>query len=337
MSDNKNGAGSLGRGLLAGTLASAALAGFNRLSTEASEGPRPVLGGELRRYPWRLGTIAYHVGGPEEGEPLLFVHGIHAAASNFEFRKQFDFFADQGYRVYAPDLLGFGLSDHPEMTYTDEVYVALIADFVRDVIQGQPVAIASTLSCSFVIAAAARYPERFGSLVLIAPVGLSQLRSRVPLLSDLFYSFVKSPLLGEGFFNLLTSTPSLRYYLKQQGYLDPANVTDELVEYHYDVSHQPNARYAPGAFVSGYLNRDISEDWKQLKNPILLVWGYKAKQVPVQKGPEFLRLNPRAVSVAYDANLLPHDEQADKFNEGTLDWLKGRRKEGLSSGRRTGG
>jgi pimeloyl-ACP methyl ester carboxylesterase len=204
------------------------------------------------------------------------------------------------------------------------------------VVQGKPTTIASTLSCSFVVVAAARYPERFGPLVLVAPVGLSQLRRRVPVASDLFYSFVRSPVFGEGFFNLLTSTPSLRYFLKQQGYLDPALITDELVDYHYNVSHQPNARYAPGAFVSGYLNRDIHEEWASLKNPLLLAFGYQAKQVPVQKGTEFLKANARAVVVGYDANLLPHDEQADKFNEDVIDWLHGRRKEGQSAGRRTG-
>lgn len=336
MSEKENGLGAVGRGVLAGTLASAALAGFNRLSAEASEGPQRVLGGELRRYPWRMGTIAYHIDGPEDGDPVLLVHGIHAAASNWEFRKQFSFFAAQGYRVYAPDLLGFGLSDHPAMEYTDEVYVALIADFVRDVVQGPPIVLASTLSCSFVIAAAARYPDRFGPLLLIAPVGLSQLRRRVPLASSLFYRFVRSPIFGEGFFNLLTSTPSLRYFLKQQGYLNPASVTDEMVDYHYNVSHQPNARYAPGAFVSGYLNRDVREEWASLKNSLLLAFGYQARQVPVQKGTEFLQVNPRAVVTGYDANLLPHDEQADRFNEDTLDWLHGRRKEGQSAGRRTG-
>ncbi|MBA3530687.1 MAG: alpha/beta fold hydrolase [Ardenticatenales bacterium] len=325
MSDKKG--SSLVRGLLAGTLASVALAGFNYLSAEASDPPRPVLGGEFKRYPWRMGSIAYHVAGPEEGAPMLLVHGIHAAASNFEFRKQFVFFAAQGYRVYAPDLIGFGLSDHPLMSYSDEIYIALLADFTRDVISTPTHVIASTLSCSFVIAAAARYPERFAALVLVEPVGLEQLHRRLPVLSDLFYTFVKTPVIGEGFFNLLTSPPSIRYFLRKQGYRDSENVTDELVDYHFQIAHQPNARYAPGAFLSGFLNRDIRHEWSSLKNRILLIWGYQGTTVPVQRGTEFLRVNPRAVVNGYDANLLPHDEQAEKFNHDTLEWLQGRRKD----------
>ncbi|MGB0387406.1 MAG: alpha/beta fold hydrolase [Ardenticatenaceae bacterium] len=323
---NQTRGGDLFRGALAGALGSAALAGFNYLSGEAGEPPRPVLGGDQREYPWRMGRVAYHVDGPEDGVPMLFVHGIHAAGCNYEFRKNFDFFARVGYRVYAPDLLGFGLSDHPVMKYTDEVYIALISDFVRDVIGDKTNVIATSLSCSFVIAAASRYPERFGSLVLIEPVGLKQLRGKLPIVSDLFYNFVNSPIFGEAFFNALTSSPSLRYYLGQQGYLNKALITDEMIEHYYSVSHQPGARYAPAAFISGYLNRDVREEWARLKNPTLIAWGYQAKTTPVQNGTEFLRLNPRAVIDGYDANLLPHDEQAEKFNVETLRWLQGKRK-----------
>ncbi|MDQ4077585.1 MAG: alpha/beta hydrolase [Chloroflexota bacterium] len=315
------------RGALASALVSSALAGFNYLSGEAAEPALSVLGGEANRYPWRMGGVAYHADGPEDGEPLLMVHGIHAAASNYEFRKNFPFFAEQGYRVYALDLLGFGQSDHPTMIYTDEIYIALLADFVRDVIGGKTNVIASSLSCSFVIAAAARYPERFDKLVLIEPVGLKQLRGKWPLLGDLLYAFVRTPIFGEGFFNLLTSPPSLRYFLDKMGYEDTSLITDEMVEYHYNVSHQDNARYAPGALISGYLNRDIRDEWASLKNPLLLVWGYQATTTPVQDGTEFLRLNPRAAINGYDANMLPHDEQAEAFNRDTLMWLEGRRKE----------
>lgn len=323
-SENDN---TLMRGAVAGALVGAAVAGFNYLSREASEAPPVVLEGEQREYPWRLGTIRYSVLGPEDGQPMLFVHSIHAAASSYEFRKNVGYFAEKGYRVYAPDLLGFGRSDRPAIAYDDELFVALIADFARDVIGQQTAVIASSLGCSFVIAAAARYPERFGHLVLIEPVGLQKLNRKLPVLGDLFYRFVRSPLLGEAFFNALTSPPSIRYYLKEMGYLDDALVTDEMVDYHFTIAHQPNGRFAPGAFVSGALNRDIREEWKQLKQPLLLAWGYQASTTPVQNGTEFLRINARAVINGYDANMLPHDEKAERFNSDTLAWLEGRRKD----------
>lgn len=45
-------------------------------------------------------------GGPESGEPVLFIHGIPASALLWE--DVLIEFVDKGYRVYAPDLPGYG-------------------------------------------------------------------------------------------------------------------------------------------------------------------------------------------------------------------------------------
>ena len=76
----------------------------------------------------------------------------------------------------------------------------------------------------------------------------------------LLQHLVRSDLLGEALFNAVTSSPALRYSLKQRGYLDDSLVTDELVEYHYSISHQEGARHAVGALISGGLNSDVREE-----------------------------------------------------------------------------
>ncbi|MCB0078789.1 MAG: alpha/beta fold hydrolase [Anaerolineales bacterium] len=315
------------RGTVAGALASAALAGFNYLADEAAPPLEPWLEGDRRDYTWRMGRVRYTVAGPEAGEPLLMVHGIHAAASSYEFRRNFGVFADEGYRVYALDLLGFGQSERPALDYDDELYIALISDFLRDVIDQPAIVIVTSLSGSFVVPTALRHPDRITKLVMIAPVGLERLRSETAVSGALLRGFVRSPLVGEGFFNLLTTRPSLRYFMGEQGYHDSSLVTDEMIDHYYATSHQPNARYAVAAFVSGRLNRDLRNEWPRVTQPTLLVWGNYATTTPAKDGTEFLRLNPRAVVDGYDANLLPHDEQSERFNRQTLAWLQGRRKD----------
>ena len=66
---------------------------------------------EERRYAWRHGEVTYKVKG--RGEPLVLIHGIYAGASSFEYRRVFAQLAVKHHRVYAFDLLGFGLSDRP--------------------------------------------------------------------------------------------------------------------------------------------------------------------------------------------------------------------------------
>lgn len=56
------------------------------------------------------GKISYIDKG--EGKPLLLLHGI--PTSGWLYRKIIDPLVDKGYRVIAPEMLGFGMSDHPE-------------------------------------------------------------------------------------------------------------------------------------------------------------------------------------------------------------------------------
>jgi pimeloyl-ACP methyl ester carboxylesterase len=314
-------------GVLAGSLVGAALAGFNHLAEMAADAPIPVIGGAQHYYPWRLGRVFYHVAGAEDAPPMVLIHGLHAAASGYEWRHTFDFFVERGFRVYVPDLLGFGLSDRPAMAYDDEIYIALLGDFLRDVAAAPAVVMATSVSAAFAIATAARHPERIAKLVLIAPVGVSQRKGQLPGLTAALNQLFSVKVVGEALFNLLTTPAAIRHFLAQDGFYRPETVTDEMVEHHYNLSHLPNAHYAPAAFISGLTNRDISAEWASLRLPLLLVWGYHGKITPITKGTEFLKINPRAATNGYDAKLLPHYECAEQFNMDTLAWLEGRRKE----------
>lgn len=314
-------------GVVAGAMVGAALAGFNHLAEVAADAPLPVIGGDQHYYTWRLGRIFYHVGGAEDAPPMVLFHSLHAAGSGYEWRYTFDFFVEKGFRVYVPDLLGFGLSDRPAMAYDDEVFIALIGDFLRDVVQQPAVVMATSVSSAFVVAAAARHPERFAKLVLIAPVGVSQRKSKVAGLTPTLNRLLSAKVAGEALFNLLTTPGNIRHFLQQDGFYRADLITDEMVEHHYNLAHMPNAHYAPAAFISGLTNRDIAQEWASLKIPLLLVWGYHGKTTPPTKGTEFLKLNPRAATNGYDAKLLPQYECAEQFNADTLAWLEGRRKE----------
>ena len=60
-----------------------------------------------------LGTLRVHYldEGPADGEVILLLHG--QATWSYSFRKMIPIFTAAGYRVIAPDLVGFGRSDKP--------------------------------------------------------------------------------------------------------------------------------------------------------------------------------------------------------------------------------
>lgn len=60
-------------------------------------------GGRLR--------VAYVQAGPDDGEPVLLMHG--EPSWSFLYRRMIPVLADAGLRVVAPDLVGFGRSDKP--------------------------------------------------------------------------------------------------------------------------------------------------------------------------------------------------------------------------------
>jgi len=272
-----------------------------------------VLGGETRFYPWREGNIFYKVQG--EGRPVLLLHGIHAAASSYEWRKNFDPLGES-FRVFAPDLLGFGLSERPPITYDAQLYIDLVADFIRDVVAAPAAVIASSLTCAYAIEHAARAREEIDHLILICPTATTRQSAAVRPFRALSQQLLRLPVVGSTLFNGLSSRASIGHFLRERVYYDPSLVDEAMVEYYYTAAHQEGARYAPAAFIGGALDLDVSEAFAALTQPTLLVWGRQASETPVEDAEAFQRLNPKAELRIFEyCGMLPHDEYADEFNQ----------------------
>lgn len=298
------------------------LALVNKLTAWGVGDPYSVLTGDHGRYAWTHGDIFYTVKG--QGVPLVLVHGIYSGASSYEYRHVFDPLA-RHFRVYALDLLGFGVSARPPVIYTPVLYEELIEDFVRQVVGGvdQPVRIvASSLSAAFTIRAAAERPGLFERLVLIQPTGIEELSdARDTLGRRLGQATLRAPLLGQAIYNAVVSRLSISYFLKSQTYADPSEVSDDMVDYYYTLSHQPGARYAPASFISGMLNTPVASIYPLLKQPILLCWGKDARFSPLENAHAFRLANPRAELRVFDCGGLPQDELPEEFAHEVSEWL----------------
>lgn len=303
----------------AGGLGALALA--NRLSTAAAGETYSVLEGQRRRYSWTHGDIAYIVKG--RGEPVVLVHGVYAGASSFEFRRIFDRLAER-YRVYAFDLLGFGLSDRPAVVYTPDLYIRLIQDFVRQVVGGMdhPVrVIASTLGAAFTIRAASERPDLFERLALIEPTGIQDL-AKPPnaFTSRIFCHLLRTPFLGESIYNAIASRRSIRYFLRKT-YSNSSEISDDLIDYYFTTAHQRGARFAPASFISGRLNTRTLEAFARLEMPVLLLWGKQASFTPLEHAQVFCEANARAGLCTFESGSLPQDERPDEFVREINAWL----------------
>ena len=122
-----------------------------------------------------------------------------------EMREPFKRLSEK-FHVYAPDLLGYGLSDRPDIDYTPEVYIRLIEDILREVIEQPAAVIASSLTAAHAIEAAQLNPEWITALVLICPTGVRSLLKQSTV-GKALEEYFKLPILGLGGYNALASRP----------------------------------------------------------------------------------------------------------------------------------
>ena len=86
------------------------VAAWNRVLQATAGSLAPPLPGEERTYSWRGYDVSYTEAGDPDDQTVVLLHGIHAAASAFEFRRVFEPISAE-YHVIAPDFPGFGRSD----------------------------------------------------------------------------------------------------------------------------------------------------------------------------------------------------------------------------------
>ena len=303
--------------MLAGGAGVAALAALNAIiQRNASEPDDSALGGDAHFFRWKHGRVFYKTSGSENsGLPLVFIHGIGAGSSSFMWRKNFDELAKH-FSVYALDLLGFGFSDKPAAaSYSADLYVELISDFIREVSGYPSNVIASSLGAAYAIRVADEHPELINAMVLNGPTGSEMLNRRPGMAGAAFYGLLQSPVLGTSFYNVMASERSIREYARDHLFYDQHRVTDRLVPNLYATSHQPGAQHAIAAFLSGYLNTDTRSPFSRLTQRTVLVWGKQDTTTPMEKGLSLLQLNPRAALEVFDyCRMMPEQEHPEKFN-----------------------
>lgn len=214
------------------------------------------------------GMLSYYADTSGRGTPIVLIHSVNAAAGSHEMGPLFE--AYRGKRpVYALDLPGFGYSERTDRDYSVALYDNAISDFLDEVVAEPADVIALSLGCEFAARTTHTGPERVNSLTLISPTGFGS--QPIEIGGDGFYNFVKVPLWSQPLFDLLTIKPSIQYFL---GLNFVGTPPDDFIDYAYRAAHQPGARFAPLAFLSGRLfSRDIrTEIYEQLSVPTLVLY-----------------------------------------------------------------
>ena len=310
------------KGLLFAAGAIAVPAAVNAYLTARAGTMEQPLPGDIAYYDWIYGKVAYYRLG--QGTPLLLVHTPNAGGCAWEWRKVFPELANH-FTVYAIDLLGFGLSEKPDIAYSGRMYAELLHDFLQDVIEQRADAIGSTLSAAYLVNVAVRRPESLNKLILVNPTGVTNV-ALAPVQS-VTHGILDAPVLGTSIYHSIVSQRGIARELCEHIYYDSSFITPELVQFLYTASHQPGSHHAVAAFIAGTLDLPMRLAFTDLTQPTLLVWGRDAYYTPVGDAADLLYRNPGARLEIFDeCGMLPHDEKAGEFLRlARRSWRKRRR------------
>ena len=233
---------------------------------------RPALSGERRSLTLAgFGKVVYYADTRGTGRPLILTHAINAAGSAYEVKPLWDAYV--GSRpVYALEWPGFGSSDRPDTVYTPELMTQALSALIRELNTDVDV-VALSLGSEFAAQAALSEP-RIKSLTLMSPSGFGQPRggSQRATAEDggqTLYNRLNA--ISNPLFSTLRTRPSIHYFLSKS-FRGP--VPGDLIDYAYDTTRQPGARYAPVYFVSGRLfNSDgYGNLYSKLGTPTLVLY-----------------------------------------------------------------
>lgn len=280
-----------------------------------------------------LGRVAYYTqigafwqpttSAPDTGPPIVFFHNFGGGASAYEWSKVYSTLAAR-YQVIAPDLVGWGASDHPARRYSDEDYIGNIEDFIQQISDEPVIAVASSFTAGLVARLATKRKNLFQKLFLVCPSGFEDFGKgagrRLP------EPIINAPFLDKAIYALgATNEIAVRNFLENFLFAQRDRLSNETVAAYLASAQQPNAEYSALSFLRGDLYFDLAPYMEWLQVPTAMVWGEKAQFTSVLLGRQLADLNAYTVKrfqVVSNTGVLPHLEQPGVVAALLLDWLQ---------------
>jgi len=244
--------------------------------------------------------------GLSKSERVLLLHGLGASAERWS--RVVPIFAKH-FHVVAPDIIGFGYSDKPEVSYTIPFFVDFVKGFANSLGMEHLNLIGASLGGHIAAELAITSKNMIEKLVLVTPAGI-----------------MKEP------------TPVLNYYIAAALYptFDNAKKAFERlagspnavdIVYARDFVNRmqlPNAKYA---FMSSIMGSkaapNLSGRLSRIEAPTLIVWGEKDGMIPVRYAGKFQnKIKGSQLAIIKSSGHTPYFEKPEVFSDIVLEFLK---------------
>jgi 2-hydroxy-6-oxonona-2,4-dienedioate hydrolase len=225
-----------------------------------------------------------------EGEPLMLLHGLFGALSNF--KDLLDYFSKRN-KVVVPMLPLFELDLLHTTVGGLEKYVQKFIEFKG---YSNIHMLGNSLGGHVALVHVLKHPEHIKSLILTGSSGL-------------FENGMGDTYPKRGDYEYIRKKTEVTFY-------DPAMATKELVDEVYDIVNQRIKVIKVIALAKSAIRNNLGDELKEIKTPTLLIWGNNDTITPPFVGKEFNKLIPNSELHFIDkCGHAPMMERPDEFNE----------------------
>lgn len=103
------------------------------------------------------------------GTPVVFLHGAWCDSSEWVSTMEL---ISRNFHCFAPDLLGFGESEYPDIHHAIDLQVDCLVEFLQALKLEKVYLVGHSLGAWIAASCALKYPERVQGLVLVSPEGV---------------------------------------------------------------------------------------------------------------------------------------------------------------------
>lgn len=280
-----------------------------------NENTRAALPGQFVELP--LGVTHYELGGPDDGAPVILVHGY--SVPYFIWDPTYEALTAAGFRVLRYDLYGRGYSDRPHTTYNHDLFDQQLMDLLDALNFNQPVNLIG-LSMGGLIAATftTRHPERVEKLTLIDPVGF-------PIDLSLSLKLIKIPGIGELLFNFFGSKTLVEDVANDFFDLEQVELGYYIEKYSVSMRYRGFLRAMLSTLRANTPFDDLGAYQKvgQSGHPTLLFWGREDRAIPFIHSNTLRKIIPQLEFHPIDnTGHIPHYERPEIVNPILLEFLQ---------------
>lgn len=269
----------------------------------------------------------------ELGTPVVLVHGFGASGYHWRYCAPS---LSRNHRVYAPCLIGFGLSEKPQdAVYVDgELWRDQLVHFLENVVQEPAVLVGNSLGGRAVLHVAATRPDLVRGLVLVNSAGRfednageesleldADDQAQLHQVSEWLREKIQRIVLSLTF--LCLKRPQRIKQVLQLVYANHDRIDQSLVDSIVEPALDTNAMDTFVKVVSQTRTQtSMNELLEKLQVPTLLLWGTRDPWIRPDKAEAIRKLYPNAEYYPLDSGHCPQDDSPEEFVEALVGWIE---------------